>query len=62
MSYLSILSTDTVIHAANPVDRSIQRVTQQPVITTGPPGHAPAQPVLHPAGLAAKQCTKVKAV
>lgn len=59
---LSPLPTDTVIHVANPADRSVQRVTQQPVITSGPPGHAPAQPVLHPARLAAKQCTKVEPI
>lgn len=54
--------TDTVIHVADPADRSVQCVAQQPAITTGPPAHAPAQPVLHPAGLATKQCTKVRVV
>lgn len=51
--------TDPFLHVTNPADGSVQRVTQQCVIATRPPGHAPAQPVLHPAGLAAKQCAKV---
>lgn len=56
------LSTDAVLYVANPADWSVQCFTQQCIITTSSPGHAPAQPVLHPAGLAAKQRAKVKAV
>lgn len=52
--------TDTVIHAAESADRSAQPAAKQPVFSTSPPGHASAEPVLHPAGLAAEQHPKVK--
>lgn len=53
--------TDPLLHAADPADWSVQRAAQQHVVATGPPGHAPAQPVLHPAGVAAEQRAKVTA-
>lgn len=52
-------SADTLLHATDPADGSVQHPTQQPVLASSPPGHAPTQPVLHPAGLAAKQCPQV---
>lgn len=54
------LYTDSVIHVTNPADGSVQRLTQQRVVTSSPPGDASAQPVLHPAGLAAKQRPEVR--
>lgn len=52
--------TDTLLYVTNPDDGSVPYVSKQLIITTGPPGHAPAQPVLHSADLAAKQCTQVR--
>lgn len=54
------VSTDTIIHATNSADGSVQHVAQQPVITTGSAHHAPVTPVLHPAGLATEQYPEVK--
>lgn len=57
---VSPVSTDTIIHATNSADGSVQHVAQQPVITTGSAHHAPVTPVLHPAGLATEQYPEVK--